>query len=565
VNVSNEQPPERKVIPYKSGNRPSTFRRLNIDFAGTALEEALNEQERQRDQKLSNVAEVNASSIVTTIHQSPPVTTTPQFELLVEPGLAVIGEFAKENEESGQPAETATKTGGELPPVTTTPQRDDQPIENRIAPAKDFNRRANSLDRDAMPSGLFPGSTKKVYDALYIRTRGAIVPTKTVQASRRDLLIWTGIRNLKTIDNHIRYLMATGLIIRHWELGSNEGSSYEIRLPEELTQYHYPPLPTTGGESPLSTTPQKTGSGYTQKLGSGGECQTIDNTDTSVNHKTIKTNTDDDDTHTQGEFLREILEAARDVCGGKLINTEQERKRWKELGRLLAEELRDAAQHTETINSVPAFFTTHLRRRLVRKPASTVETKRARESRTRNYRTPAAEENQGETKGSVDDPHRGTALTGKSKFSLEECQRYAAHLHNTGQGIKNPGGFAMAIHRSGMADPLIEKFLHPARDQTAQDISKCPDCKGSNFYYPKGVDKGVVKCKHARMEVGEPSSNQRLTPEEITEQAGIIAELLRSGYTVEQAEKQLAGGLEREVWEEIINQAEQACTGTSGR
>src|SRR5215213_11278725 len=39
---------------------------------------------------------------------------------------------------------------------------------NEIAPAKDFNRRANSLDRDALPAGLFPGSSKKLYDALYL-------------------------------------------------------------------------------------------------------------------------------------------------------------------------------------------------------------------------------------------------------------------------------------------------------------------------------------------------------------------------------------------------------------
>lgn len=40
--MSNDQSvPVRKVIPYKSGRRPDTTRRLNLDFAGTALEQAL--------------------------------------------------------------------------------------------------------------------------------------------------------------------------------------------------------------------------------------------------------------------------------------------------------------------------------------------------------------------------------------------------------------------------------------------------------------------------------------------------------------------------------------------
>jgi hypothetical protein len=48
-----------------------------------------------------------------------------------------------------------------------------------------------------------------------------------------------------------------------------------------------------------------------------------------------------------------------------------------------------------------------------------------------------------------------------SKFTLEECRRYARHLQSTGQGINNPGGYATTIHRTGEADLLIESFLLP--------------------------------------------------------------------------------------------------------
>ena len=89
-----------------------------------------------------------------------------------------------------------------------------------------------------------------------------------------------------------------------------------------------------------------------------------------------------------------------------------------------------------------------------------------------------------------------------SKFSLEECRRYADHLHKTGQGITNPGGFAAVIHKTGEADVLIEKFLAEASISDQRDLSKCPDCKGMNFFYPEGIEHRVVaKCKHARLSV----------------------------------------------------------------
>lgn len=31
------------------------------------------------------------------------------------------------------------------------------------------------------------------------------------------------------------------------------------------------------------------------------------------------------------------------------------------------------------------------------------------------------------------------------------------------------------------------------------DASKCPDCGGSSWWYPEGTEKGVAKCKHARL------------------------------------------------------------------
>lgn len=85
-----------------------------------------------------------------------------------------------------------------------------------------------------------------------------------------------------------------------------------------------------------------------------------------------------------------------------------------------------------------------------------------------------------------------------SKFTIEECRRYAQHLQSTGQGINNPGGYATTIHRTGEADELIERFLNPTVS-TQVDTSQCPDCKGTGFYYPNGPTGGVAKCKHEKL------------------------------------------------------------------
>ncbi|HEV2761638.1 MAG TPA: hypothetical protein VGV38_01490, partial [Pyrinomonadaceae bacterium] len=236
-----------------------------------------------------------------------------------------------------------------------------------IAPARDFNKRANSLERNALPEGLFPGSSKKIYDALYLRTRGANPPRNRVRAARKDFTQWTDIKNLKTIDGHLRYLLTAGLIIRHWELGSTEGSEYEVRLPEELlrlptTPHHSPPLPTT----------QFLGSGNTQFLGSGGYSQTVDSQATSRDHKTsfIKTDEKTDDDEAFAGFASVFRQAAKDVTGKELSASESQKL--KELAEVLVTELKMAAVRT-TVSSVPAFLAEHLRRRLWKKEPRQLE------------------------------------------------------------------------------------------------------------------------------------------------------------------------------------------------
>jgi hypothetical protein len=98
-----------------------------------------------------------------------------------------------------------------------------------------------------------------------------------------------------------------------------------------------------------------------------------------------------------------------------------------------------------------------------------------------------------------------------SRFSLEECRRFAESLRE--EGIQNPGGYATAIHRNGEADDRIEAFLGQ---------------QGS-----------------AREE--KPA----LSAEQIQEQANVAASMLQHGSSIEEVEQLLAGNFRPAQWHMI--------------
>jgi DNA-binding transcriptional ArsR family regulator len=242
-----------------------------------------------------------------------------------------------------------------LPPPPPTPL---QPKAQPVAPTRDFARVANSVTRDAIPAGLFKGTSKKLYDALYLRTRGAIVPVRQVKARQGDLMQWAGVSH-NTLRTHLRSLEAVGLIEIKWELGDNDGAVYEVRLPEEIDLL---PPPTTSLQPPPSSS-QKLGPPSSQKLEVGGGGQVIEDAIASGVSKTlIKTNTEGtDDDAALAELVASLKALTKEITGKETAPTDS--GRWKELADVLAAELRIAAART-TVSSVPAFLAEHLRRRL---------------------------------------------------------------------------------------------------------------------------------------------------------------------------------------------------------
>jgi DNA-binding Lrp family transcriptional regulator len=131
-------------------------------------------------------------------------------------------------------------------------------------------------------------------------------------------------------------------------------------------------------------------------------------------------------------------------------------------------------------------------------PRQVLETRQVRQTRL------VPQTNMIETTTNIDTQTQMSGGVG-SRFNLEECRRYADHLQATGQGIKNPGGYATTICRTGEADELIAAFLTPAQKPS---IDQCPDCRGRGFYYPEHLGgETVEKCKHLRLN-SAPSESQ---------------------------------------------------------
>jgi hypothetical protein len=240
-----------------------------------------------------------------------------------------------------------------------------------IAPERNFNKRANSLEHSALPSGHFPGASKKIYDALYVRTRGAIVPARTVQARHRELLSWSGVKDVKTIKTHLNKLRELGLVTWTTLKGEHEGSFYEVFLPEEVS-----PIPAQSQPNPSPNL--KTDLDQAQKTDWAGLPNLADSQGLNAPGKTsFKTNTErNDDDEAFAEFNAAMKKAAKEITGRE--PPQAETARWGELAEVLVTELKIAAGRT-TVSSIPAFLAEHLRRRLWKKEKRQIDDERSKE------------------------------------------------------------------------------------------------------------------------------------------------------------------------------------------
>jgi hypothetical protein len=363
--VSKESPPVREVVPFKPGKRQSTFRKLNLDFAGTALEEALARRQQQEEGESLTGIEATPLTPVTGVRdditeaESPSVILSPITP--VTPVTPVIHDI---------PITGVKRKEKKLAPVTG--------VNQDAAPTRDFTRAANSIVRDAIPAGVFTGKGKHLYDYLYSQTRGAIMPVRSARIPTGKVMAGAGMTR-NTFRFHLERLCNSGLIEVEQRPGEHGGNIYTVLLPEEAGLKRG-----DRGDRGESSHPTNTGENLPLVEGSTSNpsnpglspLKSENYSDTKTLYNTKNLNTDDE---AFARFATSMKKAAKDITGKEL--SANEAVRWEELAELLITELKIAAGRT-TISSVPAFLAEHLRRRLWKKEKQQIETEAAEQKKS---------------------------------------------------------------------------------------------------------------------------------------------------------------------------------------
>ncbi len=258
--------------------------------------------------------------------------------------------------------QTNKKMAIKLPPPCFTPpplklinpRPTSHTTEQPIAPVRDFTRVANSISREAVPSGAFRGKSKQLYDCLYSLTRGAIVPVRAVRISRPRLMKKAHIGSRVTFETNISHLQTIGLIAVRQIIGEHEGNEYTVLLPEEI------------GSTP-SPTGQTRHAQKVDRVVRPEISQTRHTSNVAVSDGYTPPNTF---LKTEGAFDDEAVPKMLREAESEVTGKESSAASWNQVFEVLATELKIAATRTH-VSSAPAFLAEHLRRRLNKAPTST--------------------------------------------------------------------------------------------------------------------------------------------------------------------------------------------------
>jgi hypothetical protein len=79
-------------------------------------------------------------------------------------------------------------------------------------------------------------------------------------------------------------------------------------------------------------------------------------------------------------------------------------------------------------------------------------------------------------------------------FTIEVLLPAAARV------IESPPDNQAAGDRKSHIERNTRKEILERGGPSLRDLKDCPDCRGTGYWYPEGIEKGVAKCKHERME-----------------------------------------------------------------
>lgn len=148
------------------------------------------------------------------------------------------------------PSTVSTGARGSTPSTGSTPTKN---VSNKpsVAPERDYTKVANSIVRQAVPSGIFGeqgGKSIELYDTLYTLTRGAIIPKRKIRIPKDQLMKKAGIGSEVTLRKNLGRLRIAHLIKESIVPGRHGGNEYEVFLPEEVgLTGSTPSTPSRGG------------------------------------------------------------------------------------------------------------------------------------------------------------------------------------------------------------------------------------------------------------------------------------------------------------------------------
>jgi hypothetical protein len=244
----------------------------------------------------------------------------------------------------------------------TRPALSRQPAQTEIAPSRDYMKAANSIVREAIRHGLFRGKSKQLYDFLYSKTRGAIVPSLSARLRRSELMKGSSIGSTHTLRDNLLHLRAVGLVSWKAIHGEQDGNVYSVHLPEEARL----PFDLDGNPVQVSS-PDHSESNPLRPLSaetaqSEQSLSQVESTPSSeAKTSSLRPERTIDDDAALAEMIAVLKAATKEITGRDIVKAES--ARWKELAEVLIAELKIAAART-TVSSVPAFLAEHLRRRL---------------------------------------------------------------------------------------------------------------------------------------------------------------------------------------------------------
>lgn len=324
-------------------------------------------------------------------------------------GLSVPAALRMPHDDLIKSEESATPVTPVTPVVDNTPVTPVTRVEEDVAPRRDFTRTANSIVRDAIPAGVFSGKGKQLYDYLYSKTRGAIVPVRSARIPTGSVMKRAGMTR-HTYRAHLQKLISSGLVKVEEKPGEHGGNIFTVFLPEEAGLESGD----RGDRGHTGVTVQFLDMVQGSETDPGDRGLIVDNIGTSSIPKTSLKTYDLSDDEAFADFVSKFKEAVKELTGREPAAAE--RAKYGELAEVIIAELMRAAVFTvNPINSVPAFLTAHFNRRFKARPS--------REAKNAS----AAEFGQ------------GIAITESADTTAFKPEVMAAHLANARERLERTG------------------------------------------------------------------------------------------------------------------------------